>query len=65
MNVNAVPEPLDPARVDRALDRLAEHCDVVARLIAHIEERRPVVRERLEQELGPELTRVLLRGLAA
>ena len=65
MSVNAVPEPLDPARVDRALDRLAEHCDVVARLTAHIEERRPIVRERLEQELGPELTQVLLRGLAA
>jgi hypothetical protein len=64
-NVYAMPEPVDPARVDRALDRLAEHCDVVARLTAHLEERRPVVRERLEQELGPELTRVLLRGLAA
>lgn len=63
--MSAAPEPLDPARVDRALDRLAEHCDVVARLTAHIEARRPIVRERLEQELGPELTRVLLRGLTA
>jgi hypothetical protein len=64
-NMYAAPEPLDSARVDRALDRLWEHCDVVSRLTAHVEERRPIVRERLEQELGPELTRVLLRGLAA
>ncbi len=63
--MNTAPQPIDPARFDRALDRLAEHCDVVFRLTAHIEERRPVVRARLEQELGPELTRVLLRGLAA
>src|SRR5581483_4622186 len=36
MSVNAVHEPLDPARVDRVLDRLAVHFDVVARLTAHI-----------------------------
>jgi hypothetical protein len=63
--VNAAPQPLDTARLDRALDRLAEHCEVVARLTAHVDERRPVVRERLEQELGPELTLKLLSGLSA
>jgi len=62
--VNAAPDPFDPARLDRALDRIAEHCEVVARLTARVEERRPVVRKQLEQELGLELTNKLLAGLA-
>jgi hypothetical protein len=56
---------MDPARLDRALDRLAEQCEVVARMTATVEDRRPLVRARLEQELGPELTRMLLTGLVA
>jgi hypothetical protein len=55
---------LDSAHLERALDRLAEHCELTARRHASIEERRPVVRARLERELGPELARTLLRGLA-
>jgi hypothetical protein len=58
------PQPLDPVRLGRALDRLSEHCELVGRMTAHVEERRAVVRARLEQELGPELTRKLLTGLA-
>jgi hypothetical protein len=54
----------DPARLDRALDRLAEHCELTARRDAAIEERRAAVRARLEHELGSELTRRLLAGLA-
>ena len=56
--------PSDPARLDRALDRLAEHCELTARRQARIEERRRAVRVLLELELGPELTRTLLAGLA-
>jgi hypothetical protein len=58
-----VPDPLDPRRLDRALDRLSEHCELVARRTARVEERRVAVRARLERELGSELTRVLLSGL--
>jgi hypothetical protein len=54
----------DDARLDRALDRLAEHCELTARRAAAIEERRVVVRAQLEHELGSELTRKLLIGLA-
>ncbi|HEY7692878.1 MAG TPA: hypothetical protein VH816_11110 [Gaiellaceae bacterium] len=54
----------DEARLDRALDRLAEHCELTARRAAVIEERRVVVRAQLEHELGSELTRKLLVGLA-
>jgi len=56
---------MDPVRFERALDRLAAHCEVAGRMTRHIEERRPQVRAQLEQELGPELTHVLLAGLAA
>jgi hypothetical protein len=63
--VDVAPQSLDAARMERALDRLADHCEVVARLTAHVEERRVVVRERLEQELGAELTQRLLTGLVA
>jgi hypothetical protein len=55
----------DTARLERALDRLADHCELTARRHARIEERRQVVRARLEHELGPELARTLLRGLAS
>ena len=57
-------QPLDPARLERALDRLSEHCELAGKRAAVIEDRRVVVRARLEQELGPELTTILLGGLA-
>ena len=63
--MNAAPQPHDAARLDRALDRLAEHCEVVARMTARVEDRRPFVRERLEEQLGVELTERLLVGLRA
>ncbi len=61
--MGAVPQPFDPARLDRALDRLRDHCELVAQMTQQVEDRRAVVRARLERELGPELTRVLLSGL--
>ncbi len=63
--MSAVPGSLDSARLDRALDRLADHCESVGQMTRALEERRPVVRARLEAELGPDLTRVLLAGLCA
>jgi hypothetical protein len=63
--MSALPSPIDPARLDRALDRLYEHCELIAQMTAHIEDRRPAVRAQLERELGPELTRLLLTGLAS
>ncbi|MGE5272277.1 MAG: hypothetical protein ACM3QU_00680 [Verrucomicrobiota bacterium] len=54
----------DPARLERALDRLAEHCELTARRNTRIEERRRAVLALLEFELGPELARTLLSGLA-
>lgn len=62
-DMSAAPQPFDPARIERALDRLFEHCELAGRRKALIEERRVAVRARLEQELGPELTRTLLTGL--
>ena len=62
--MRGVPQNDDPARLERALDRLAEHCDLTERRAAAIEERRAAVRARLEHELGSELTRKLLTGLA-
>jgi hypothetical protein len=50
--------------MERALDRLAEHCELTARRQSRIEVRRMAVVARLERELGPELARTLLRGLA-
>jgi hypothetical protein len=61
--MSTAPEPRDLARLERALDRLSEHCDLAGRRMALIEERRVAVRARLEQELGPELTGTLLIGL--
>lgn len=63
--VDVAPQSLDAARMERALDRLADHCEMVARRTAQVDERRLVVRERLEQELGAELTQRLLTGLVA
>jgi hypothetical protein len=63
--MSAAPQPFDPMRFDRALDRLTEHCELSSRMTAHIEERRVVVRAELERKLGPELTRTLLTGLAS
>jgi hypothetical protein len=60
--MNAAPEPV-AARLDRALDRLHEHCLLVGRMTA--EEQRSAARERLEEQLGPELTSLLLGALAA
>jgi hypothetical protein len=53
----------DPARSRRALDRLAEDCELSVKRAAEIDKRRARVRARLEHELGPELTRTLLAGL--
>jgi hypothetical protein len=64
-SVSVAPQPVDPARLDRALDRLAAHCEVVGRMSAPIDQRRPNVQAQLERELGPELTRTLLAGLVA
>ena len=63
--MSAAPQHIDAARLDRALDRLLAHCELAARRAELIEQKRVSVRTRLEQELGPELTRVLLSGLAA
>jgi hypothetical protein len=49
--------------LERALDRLKEHCELFGRMTT-VDDRRKVVRMRLEQELGPELTRALLAALA-
>ena len=62
--MRGVPQNDDPARLERALDRLAEHCELRARRSAALEEHRAAVRARLEHELGSELTRMLLAGLA-
>jgi hypothetical protein len=55
----------DPTSSRRALDRLAEHCELSAKRAAAIEERRAQVHARLEHELGPEFARTLLAGLAS
>jgi len=60
-----VPQHTDAARLDRALDRLLAHCELATRRAELLEQKRTSVRAQLEQELGPELTRVLLSGLAA
>jgi hypothetical protein len=62
--MTAAPLPTDDARHGRALDRLLEHCELAVQRSQAIEERRVAVRDRLEQELGPDLTRTLLCGLA-
>ncbi len=62
--MSAAPQPIDPARLDRALDRLFEHCELFERRTLVIEDRRVAVRAQLERELGSELTRLLLSGLA-
>lgn len=63
--MSAAPQSLDQARRDRALDRICEHCELVANMTTHIEERRVAVRAELERRLGPELTRKLLSGLSS
>jgi len=63
--MSVVPQHTDAARLDRALDRLLAHCELAARRSELIEQKRVSVRTRLEQELGPDLARVLLSGLAA
>jgi hypothetical protein len=63
--MSAAPQPRDPARRERALDRLFEHCELAGRRAAFIEERRVAVRARLEEELGPELTGKLLATLTS
>jgi hypothetical protein len=62
--MSGFPDPFDPVRFDRALERLSEHIDLVGRRTAQIEERRAVVRKLLEEKLGPELTVRLLSSLA-
>ncbi len=63
--MSAAPEPVDAARLERAFTRLREACELVGRRTAAIEARRVEVRRELERELGPELTRTLLAGLAS
>jgi hypothetical protein len=63
--MSAASQNTDAARLDRALDRLMAHCELAARRAELIGQKRVSVRTRLEQELGPELTRLLLTGLAA
>jgi hypothetical protein len=65
MSVGSATPTSNEARLDRALDHLAENCEAIDRVTAASEERRPQVRAELERELGPELTRTLLAGLAA
>jgi hypothetical protein len=60
----ASPRQLGPARLERALDRIRGDCELVGRMTA-VDEHRKAVRIRLEQELGPELTRALLAALAS
>jgi hypothetical protein len=62
--MNAVPQPLDAARLERALDRLHEHTVLVGRMTAD-GGRRAAVRIRLEHELGPELAKLLISGLSS
>jgi len=61
--MNAAPEWMELARVDRGLDRLISHCALINRMTAG--PKRAPARERLERELGPELTRQLVRGLSS
>jgi hypothetical protein len=62
--MSAAPQEFDAARYSRALDRLADHCELTASRNSVIEERRVAIRARLEHELGSELTQRLLAGLA-
>jgi hypothetical protein len=64
MSTDMTADQLDRARMERALDRLAEHCELTARRQSRIDERRAAVRACLEHELGTELAHTLLRGLA-
>ena len=61
--MGAAPQPSESGHRHRALDRLAEHCELTSRRTNAIEARRLFVRAWLERELGPELTRLLFRGL--
>ena len=63
--MHVAPQAHDVARLERALDRLADHCESFGRMTARIEERRREVRAQLERELGPELVLRLLAGLAS
>jgi len=63
--MSCAPQPLDPLRCERALDRLFEHCELTGQRTKYIEQRRAAVLARLEQELGPELAFTLLGGLTA
>jgi hypothetical protein len=62
--MSAVPRPSRSVRAERALDRLQGHYELVGRLTV-VEEHRAAVRARLEQALGPELTKTLLAGLVS
>jgi hypothetical protein len=63
--MSCAPQPLDPVRRERALDRLFEHCELTGQRTKYIEHRRAAVLARLEQELGPELAFTLLGGLTS
>ena len=62
--MSAALEWVDADRVDRALRRLYGDCQLVS-WVTTVDEQRAPVRERLEQALGPDLTRLLITGLAA
>jgi hypothetical protein len=53
----------DLMRVNKGLERLIEHCELINRMTAGPE--RDQAEKRLEQELGPELTRRLLARLSS
>jgi hypothetical protein len=59
----AAPDSADADRMERALERLLEHCALVGRMTAST--RRVAVKKRLERELGSELAGQLLSGLGS
>jgi hypothetical protein len=62
--MSAAPDWIEATRVDRGLDRLIGHCALMSRMTTATPARSPA-RERLERELGPELTQRLVRGLSS
>jgi hypothetical protein len=62
--MSAAPEPIEPRRLERALERIQADCELMDRMTA-VDDGRPSVQDRLEQEIGRELTTILLIGLTA
>ena len=63
-DMRGVPRNDEPARLDRARERRGEHSELSPQPTAAGEVRGAAVRARLERELGSELTRMLIAGLA-